>query len=120
MDEGLRIQVELHRKGEKIFSKIKRDIARLSEEEELEYLLSTETMISISNDKIWVYGIIGNEFGREICTVSTFDNIYGSRKVVKEILHFYLVNSGYSYDFDEDLISEKEMRSVIKIFSRII
>lgn len=120
MDKGLQIQVELSRKGKTIFSKIKRDIKTLSKEARLEYLLSTETVISISDKKIWIYGIIEDIGGREMCTVSVFDNPLGNRKLVREALCFYLVNSEYSYEFGEEVIFEKEIKSMIRIFPAII
>lgn len=119
MDKGLQIQVEMSRKGKKIFSKILKDLEASSKERKQEYLLCTETVISISDFRIWTYGLIEDGTAREICTISSFDNFFGSRKVVEEALRFYFVNTEFSPTFVDEDVSEQERRTKITLFPPI-
>lgn len=119
MDKGLQIQVELSRKGEEIVSKILKDFKGISKQRKQEYLLSAKTIISISDYRIWIYGIIEDEDAHEICTISSFENYFGSRRVVKEALRFYFVNSEFSPIFTDEDFSENERRTKIELYPPI-
>lgn len=119
MDKGLQIQVELSRKGEEIVSRILRDFERISKQRKQEYLLSAKTIISISDYRIWTYGLIKDEDADEICTISSIENYFGSRRVVKEALRFYFINSEFSHIFTDEDFSESERRTKIELYPPI-
>lgn len=103
MDRSLQIQVEFHRKGEEIFQRIAKDIQGLTGEWRDQYLISTKTYIHVTDRNIRVHCLADEEYTK----VSFFENFLEDRKIARDAVYNYLVNSGYTYEVcDLEAINE--------------
>ena len=107
MDKGLKIQVELERRGEKIVLKLKEDFATISEDDKLLYLLANQIGINITKERIGI-GVIIEENGEEkFFTITNIKNPFEKMIIAKEALSYYLIRNNYDYSVKTKIINKQ-------------
>ena len=122
MDKGLKVQVELSQKGEKIFSKIIEGLNRLEGNSKILYQMANRIKLCIMEEHINILLILDeNESGKEkCCGVGIIKNPHKDRIIAKEAICCYLINNPkYYFEMDKDVKDDVSHRSMSRNFSTV-
>lgn len=122
MDKGLKVQVELSQKGEKIFSEINEGLNQLEGSSKTLYQMANGIRLCITEEHINILLVLNeNESGKEkICGVGIIKNPHNDRVVAKEAICCYLINNPeYYFEMDKDVTDDVSHRSTNRNFSTV-
>lgn len=107
MDKGLKLQVELTKRGEKIFSKILEIVDKLEEDDEIYYLMASGMSLCVTEEQIIIRLIFAPEDNIQNRGLGIIKNPYKDRIIAKEAICNYLINNPkYCFEMEKDIFED--------------
>lgn len=120
MDKGLKLQVELTKKGEKIFSKISKIIEDLEENDKIYYLMASGISLCITEEYITIRLLFTPEENAQERVLKIINNQFKDRVIAKESICNYLINNPeYLFDMKRDIVEDLTHKSCKDNYSSI-
>ena len=104
MDKGLKFQVELTKRGEKIFSRVSRIVEDLEENDKIYYLMASGMSLCVTEEQIIIRLIFAPEDNIRNRGLGIIKNPYKDRIIAKEAICNYLINNPkYCFEMEKDI-----------------